>query len=160
MSIPQLKSFPLAFWGSQDKESWMWPLRPCLICLSRLCAPALMISGLHGFSVLWTFVCVVLCLESSAFVSPTHHPLPTNFYAFFRSQCKSASPEKSYQISLNRLCPSLYALLELDIFLLTFSRFIIIFPSPGDLPNPRIEPRSPTLQADSLPATNQGIVVL
>ena len=24
------------------------------------------------------------------------------------------------------------------------------FPSPGDLPNPGIEPRSPTLQADSL----------
>ena len=24
------------------------------------------------------------------------------------------------------------------------------FPSPGDLPNPRIEPRSPTLQADAL----------
>ena len=23
------------------------------------------------------------------------------------------------------------------------------FPSPGDLPNPRIQPRSPTLQADS-----------
>ena len=26
------------------------------------------------------------------------------------------------------------------------------FPSPGDLPNPGIEPRFPTLQADSLPA--------
>ena len=26
------------------------------------------------------------------------------------------------------------------------------FPSPGDLPNPGIEPRSPALQADSLPA--------
>ena len=26
------------------------------------------------------------------------------------------------------------------------------FPSPGDLPNPGIEPRSPTLQANSLPA--------
>ena len=26
------------------------------------------------------------------------------------------------------------------------------FPSPGDLPNPGIEPRSPTLQADSLGA--------
>ena len=25
------------------------------------------------------------------------------------------------------------------------------FPSPGDLPDPGIEPRSPTLQADSLP---------
>ena len=30
------------------------------------------------------------------------------------------------------------------------------FPSPGDLPNPGIEPRSPTLQADSLPAEPQG----
>ena len=30
------------------------------------------------------------------------------------------------------------------------------FPSPGDLPNPGIEPRSPTLQADSLPAKPQG----
>ena len=26
------------------------------------------------------------------------------------------------------------------------------FPSPGDLPNPGIETRSPTLQADSLPS--------
>ena len=30
------------------------------------------------------------------------------------------------------------------------------FPSPEDLPNPGIEPRSPTLQADSLPAEPQG----
>ena len=30
------------------------------------------------------------------------------------------------------------------------------FPSPGDLPNPGIEPRSPTLQLDSLPAEPQG----
>ena len=30
------------------------------------------------------------------------------------------------------------------------------FPSPGDLPNPGIEPRSPALQADSLPAETQG----
>ena len=27
----------------------------------------------------------------------------------------------------------------------------LLFPSPGDLPNPGIEPESPTLQADSLP---------
>ena len=31
-----------------------------------------------------------------------------------------------------------------------------LFPSPGDLPNPRIEPGSPTLQVDSLPAEPQG----
>ena len=30
------------------------------------------------------------------------------------------------------------------------------FPSPGDLPNPGIEPRSPTLQVDSLTAEPQG----
>ena len=29
-------------------------------------------------------------------------------------------------------------------------------PSPGDLPDPRIEPGSPTLQADSLPAKPPG----
>ena len=31
------------------------------------------------------------------------------------------------------------------------------FPSPGDLSNPGIEPKSPTLQADSLPAEPQTI---
>ena len=30
------------------------------------------------------------------------------------------------------------------------------FPSPGDLPNPGIEPRAPTLQADSFPAEPPG----
>ena len=30
------------------------------------------------------------------------------------------------------------------------------FPSPGDLPNPGIKPRSPALQAESLPAEPQG----
>ena len=30
------------------------------------------------------------------------------------------------------------------------------FPSPGHLPNPGIEPRSPAWQADSLPAEPQG----
>ena len=30
------------------------------------------------------------------------------------------------------------------------------FPSPGDLPNPRIEPGSPILQADALPSEPPG----
>ena len=30
------------------------------------------------------------------------------------------------------------------------------FPSPGDLPNPRIEPRSPAVQADSVPVELLG----
>ena len=32
----------------------------------------------------------------------------------------------------------------------------LLFPSPGDLPNPGIEPTSPTLQADSLPSEPPG----
>ena len=32
----------------------------------------------------------------------------------------------------------------------------VAFPSPRDLPNPGIKPRSPALQADSLPAEPQG----
>ena len=30
------------------------------------------------------------------------------------------------------------------------------FPSPGDLPDPEIEPRSPALQIDSLPSESPG----
>ena len=30
------------------------------------------------------------------------------------------------------------------------------FPSPGDLPDPEIEPRSPTLEADALPSEPPG----
>ena len=30
------------------------------------------------------------------------------------------------------------------------------FPSPGDLPNPEVEPRSPALQADALPSEPPG----
>ena len=32
----------------------------------------------------------------------------------------------------------------------------MLFPSPGDLPNPGIEPRSPALRADALPSEPQG----
>ena len=34
------------------------------------------------------------------------------------------------------------------------------FPSPGDLANPGIEPRSPTLQADALPSEPPGKSIL
>ena len=33
---------------------------------------------------------------------------------------------------------------------------VLPFPSPGDLPSPGIEPRSPALQADSLPSEPAG----
>ena len=44
------------------------------------------------------------------------------------------------------------------IVIALFSPRILVleFPSPGDLPNPGIEPGSPALQADTLPAEPPG----
>ena len=36
----------------------------------------------------------------------------------------------------------------------------LLFPSPGDLPDPGIEPGSPALQADSLPSEPPGSILL
>ena len=36
------------------------------------------------------------------------------------------------------------------------ARILEPFPSPGDLPNPGIEPKSPALQTDSLPTEPRG----
>ena len=37
---------------------------------------------------------------------------------------------------------------------------ILPFPSPEDLPNPGVKPRSPALQADSLPAEHKGSPII
>ena len=39
-------------------------------------------------------------------------------------------------------------------------RSVLLFPSPGDLHDPRMEPRSPTLQADALPSEPLGKLIL
>ena len=39
-------------------------------------------------------------------------------------------------------------------------RSVLPFPSPGDLPDPGIEPGSPTLQADALPSEPPGKILL
>ena len=36
----------------------------------------------------------------------------------------------------------------------------LLFPSPGELPDPGIEPESPSLQADSLPSEPQLLLLL
>ena len=57
------------------------------------------------------------------------------------------------KVEVSQLCPTLCNPME-------FSRpeywSGLPFPSPGDLPNPGIEPRSPALQADSLLAEPPG----
>ena len=63
------------------------------------------------------------------------------------------SPELQLKVRVAQSCPTLCDPME-------FSRpeywSGYPFPSLGDLPNPGIEPRSPTLQGDSLPAEPPG----
>ena len=55
-------------------------------------------------------------------------------------------------------CPTLCAPMDYTVHGILQARILewVAFPSPGDLPNPGIKPRSPSLQADSLPAEPQG----
>ena len=61
-------------------------------------------------------------------------------------------------VKVIQLCPTLSD--PMDLSPMEFSRpehwSGWPFPSPGDLPNPGNKPRSPALQADSLPAEPQG----
>ena len=52
------------------------------------------------------------------------------------------------------LC-SMCSLFPFSLFTVCFLSVFMPFPSPGDLPKAGLEPRSPTLQADSLPAEPQ-----
>ena len=57
-----------------------------------------------------------------------------------------------------QLCPTLWdPMVSIIVHGFLQARILewVAFPSPGDLPNPGIELRSPTLQADSLPAEPQ-----
>ena len=64
---------------------------------------------------------------------------------------------------ITQLCPTLCDPMDCSLPSMGFSRQEywsgLPFPSPGDLPNPGIEPRSPVLQADTLPPEPSGSLV-
>ena len=45
---------------------------------------------------------------------------------------------------------------SMEVFRQEYWSTPILFPSPGDLPNPRIKPGSPSLQVDALPSEPPG----
>ena len=55
-------------------------------------------------------------------------------------------------------CPTLCDPMDYTVYGILQARILewAAFPSPGDLPNPGTELRSPTLQTDSLPAEPPG----
>ena len=65
---------------------------------------------------------------------PVHYQLPELVQTHVRQVCDAIQPSHS----------------------LSFTLYGLLFPSPGDLPDPGIEPRSPVLQADSLPSELPG----
>ena len=62
------------------------------------------------------------------------------------------------KVKVTHSCPTLCDPIDYTVQGTLQARLLewVAFPSPGDLPNPGIELRSPTLQADSLPAEPQG----
>ena len=61
---------------------------------------------------------------------------------------------RTLKVKVPQLCLTLCDPMDYTVHGILQSRILewVAFPSPGDLPNPGIKPRSPALQADSLPA--------
>ena len=62
------------------------------------------------------------------------------------------------KVKVAQLCPTLFDPVDYIVCGILQVRILewVAFPFSGDLPNPRIEPRSPALQVDSLPAQPPG----
>ena len=62
------------------------------------------------------------------------------------------------KVKVTQSCPTLCDPMDYRVHGILQARILewVAFPSPGDIPNPGIEPRSLTLQADYLPAEPQG----
>ena len=64
------------------------------------------------------------------------------------------------KVKVAQTCPTVCNPMDYTVYGILQARILewvaFPFPSPEDLPNPGIEPRSPALQADSLPAEPQG----
>ena len=60
------------------------------------------------------------------------------------------------KVKVAQSCPTLCDSMDYTVHGILQPRLLEWVLSPGDLPNPGIKPRSPTLQVDSLPAEPQG----
>ena len=79
------------------------------------------------------------------------------FAVYFSAQTMGSLRVK-VKVKVAQLCPTLCNPMDFTVCGILQARILewITFPFSRDLPNPGIEPRSPTLQADSLPVETQG----
>ena len=107
--------------------------------------------------------CIVSCFIVSfvlftSVITNKHHELPVSWSTFLPSSCDIVSEVKS--LSRVRLFATPWTVAYQGPLYMGFSRqeywSALLFPSPGDLPNPGIEPGSPALWADVLPSEPPG----
>ena len=75
---------------------------------------------------------------------------------FMKALPSWSSEVKWSEVEVAQSCPTLCNPMDNTAHGILQARILEPFPSPGDLSNPGIEPRSPTLQVDSSPAEPQG----
>ena len=77
---------------------------------------------------------------------------------FFCESRSEVFSSESVKVKFTQLCPTLSDPVDYVVHGILQARILewLAFPSPGDLPNPGIEPRSPALQAYSLSAEPKG----
>ena len=66
--------------------------------------------------------------------------------------------DSKVKVKVIHFCPTLCDPMDYTVHGILQARILewVAVPSPGDLPNPGIQPKSPALQADSLPAEPPG----
>ena len=64
----------------------------------------------------------------------------------------SGKPKVKVKVKVAQSCPTFCDPMVYRVHGILRARILARFPSPGDLPNAGIKPRSPALQADSLPS--------
>ena len=60
------------------------------------------------------------------------------------------------KVKVSQSSPTLCDSMDYTVHVILQAKILEWIAFPGDLPNPRFEPRSPALQADSLPVEPQG----
>ena len=78
------------------------------------------------------------------------------YYTVFISFTLSYIYYRLLRMKVGQSCPTLCDPMDYTVHAILQARILECVPSPGDLPSPGIEHRSPTLQVDSLPAEPQG----
>ena len=105
----------------------------------------------------------IMVVWYSWYKMPLKQRVPWNYFFFLINEiqlCLLTKKVKVKSLSRVQLFATPWTVARQALLSMGFSRQEnwsgLPYPSPGDLPNPGIEPRSPTLQTNALPSESQG----